>query len=211
MALDPMTEKAAGLFDSPAKMGTSQVVVAGKTTKLELLTQRSNIQQVIDPMKDTMDETTGDEKINKLSDRIQELEKLIKELTTEKSAYPISRHTNCTLTSDGCRDAKDARKKEAEKEAKSKDSFGSLPKFCLALYDAMKLTYDAVAKSEKLSSCAIVAFYDVAPSVVNNLEAWEEGSLVPGYLPSRVSINSKRILELLKTITDTTMNEAPCM
>jgi len=56
-----------------------------------------------------------------------------------------------------------------------------------------------------------VAFYDVPSSVAHNLKAWEEGSLVPSYTPCRISINSKKILELLKSITDTTMNEAPCM
>lgn len=105
---------------------------------------------------------------------------------------------------------KDA-KEEAEEDDKPEASFGTLLKVRLAPYDAMGLTCLKVTKSEELRSCAIAAFYVVPPSAVNNLEAWEEGSQTPGCLPSRVSINSKKILELLKAITNTAMNEAPCM
>jgi len=75
----------------------------------------------------------------------------------------------------------------------------------------MESSSDVVSSSAKLKIHAITAFYDVPLSAANNLEAWEEGSLTPGYLPSRVSINSKRIIEILKKITDTTMTEVPCM
>jgi hypothetical protein len=75
----------------------------------------------------------------------------------------------------------------------------------------MKLASEVINRSKELKQHAITAFYDVAPSAVNNLDAWQEGAQSPEYLPSRVSINSKKILELLKTITDTTMNDAPCM
>jgi hypothetical protein len=75
----------------------------------------------------------------------------------------------------------------------------------------MQPTSYFLQKSDKLSPSAIVAFYDVSPAVDANPEAWEDGSVIPGYLPSRISINSKRILELLKNITDTTMIKAPCM
>ncbi|KAH7110741.1 hypothetical protein EDB81DRAFT_954032 [Dactylonectria macrodidyma] len=140
------------------------------------------------------DNATGSEKLAQLFSRIQELEKSIEELKQKKDAAGAME--------------KEA-EEEAEEDAKSKPSFGSLPKVGLVRYEAMQLSYNVVNRSEKLSSCAIVAFYDVPVSVVDNLDAWEAGSQTPGYLPSRVSINSNKILELLKTITDTNMTKAP--
>ncbi|KAK1758205.1 hypothetical protein QBC47DRAFT_134106 [Echria macrotheca] len=93
---------------------------------------------------------------------------------------------------------------------KSKTAFGSLAGFRLTLFQPMCKIYPVLLdETTGLRPYAITAFYDVPPSAVNNLAAWQEGTEKPEYLPARVSINSKRIIELLKTITDTTFSDAP--
>ncbi|KLU88802.1 hypothetical protein MAPG_07785 [Magnaporthiopsis poae ATCC 64411] len=194
MAAETVTEKAVGLLDLTVEKDTTQVVV-----------------EAVDPdngMKKD-DDATGGEKLAKLLDRIQELEKSVEELKDAKGAKKneAKEEAEDDVKSEAEKDAKSG----AEDDAKSEAPFGTLLKVCLAPYDAKAVTSLIVTGSERLRSCAIAAFYAVPPSAVNNLEAWEEGSQTPGCLPSRVSINSKKILELLKAITNTTMNEAPCV
>ncbi|KAK0727242.1 hypothetical protein B0T26DRAFT_124649 [Lasiosphaeria miniovina] len=167
-------------------------------------------------------ENAGYEKLIELLRRIEELEKSIGELKTTKDEKDAKEEEVKEEVKD--EEAKEDEAKEDEDEAKeeeaekttedddeSQPSFGMLVDVRLALFDPMKLTSDVVNTTEDLKKYAITAFYDVPTSAVNNLGAWKEGSQTPEYLPSRVSINSKRILELLKTITDTTMNDAPCV
>lgn len=187
MAVDPMTEKAVGLLDLTVEKDTAQVVVAAVNSD-------GGVKK---------DDATGDEKLTLLLNRIQELEKRVEELNSRDA-------TGAKKNEAKEEDEEDAKSK-AEEDAKPEAPFGTLLQVHLAPYDAMELACRTVSRSEKLRSCAIAAFYALPPSAGNNLEAWEEGSQTPDCLPSRVSINSKKIIELLKTITNTTMGGAPCI